>query len=290
MRFSLRLSPLRDAAILLLWGVGILLLASSGSLASFLHPALRPFTVAGGITLVLLTWFSFIRAFARHVLPGCSCSHDHAGHSHEIGEDHGHAPHLGHEGHAHAVHSGTVSLLMKSAILLLPILSAVATGRGGYTATVVNNRGVVGDLAALPSAKASSSESSRAGVGGEARSASGAMPIQVIDLLYAVQMPSYREEFEGKQVEMVAQYVPMTTGNPKGDRFQAVRMFITCCAADAKPLGVTVRAESIPKVPEMGWVRITGTPTFPMEGGKRTSLLEAAKVEACEGPRDPFVY
>ena len=116
------------------------------------------------------------------------------------------------------------------------------------------------------------------------------MPLQVIDMLYALQMPSYREEFEGKEVEMTGQYVPMTTGNPKGDRFQVVRMFITCCAADAKPVGVTVRASPIPKVPEMGWVKITGKPTFPMEGGKRAAILEASKVEPCDAPSEPFVY
>ena len=116
------------------------------------------------------------------------------------------------------------------------------------------------------------------------------MPLQVIDMLYALQMPSYREEFEGKEVEMIAQYVPMTTGNAKGDRFQAVRMFITCCAADAKPVGVSVKSSAIPKVPEMGWIKVTGKPTFPMEGGKRTAILEASKVEPCDAPSEPFVY
>ena len=109
-------------------------------------------------------------------------------------------------------------------------------------------------------------------------------------MLYAIQMPSYREEFEGKEVEMVGQFVPMSTGNPKGDRFQVIRMFITCCAADAKPMGVTVHGDTLPHVAEMQWVRVTGKPTFPMEGGKRTAILEATKVEPCEAPSDPFVY
>lgn len=116
------------------------------------------------------------------------------------------------------------------------------------------------------------------------------MPLQIIDMLYALQMPSYREEFEGKEVEMIGQYLPMTTGNPKGDRFQAIRMFITCCAADAKPVGVTICYPKPLSVPEMEWVKITGKPTFPMEGGRRTAILEAAKVEPCPAPSEPFVY
>lgn len=116
------------------------------------------------------------------------------------------------------------------------------------------------------------------------------MPLQIIDMLYAIQMPSYREEFEGKEVEMIGQYVPMATGNPKGDRFQAVRMFITCCAADAKPVGVIVHYPQRLTMPEMGWVKITGKPTFPMEEGRRTAILEATKVEPCPAPSEPFVY
>ena len=116
------------------------------------------------------------------------------------------------------------------------------------------------------------------------------MPIQVIDLLYAVQMPTYREDFEGKTTELIGQFVPLTVGNPKGDRFQAIRLFITCCAADAKPVGVMVQYDQPLKVPEMGWVKITGVPTFPMEGGRRTAVLKASKVEECPAPSEPFVY
>ena len=103
-------------------------------------------------------------------------------------------------------------------------------------------------------------------------------------------MPTYREDFEGKQVELTGQFIPLSTGNPKGDRFQAIRLFITCCAADAKPVGVTVQYDKPLKVSEMGWVKITGIPTFPMEGGRRTAVLVANKVEECPAPAEPFVY
>jgi uncharacterized membrane protein YcgQ (UPF0703/DUF1980 family) len=152
---------------------------------------------------------------------------------------------------------------------------------------MVQNRGVVADLAKLPAANAAAPASVALTSGA---SSGGAMPLQIIDMLYAIQMPSYREEFEGREVELIGQYVPMTTGNPKGDRFQAIRMFITCCAADAKPVGVTVQYPSALKIPEMGWVKIIGKPTFPMEGGRRTAVLEASTVEPCAAPSEPFVY
>lgn len=167
-------------------------------------------------------------------------------------------------------------------------LGIILSGQGvNFTMTTVQNRGVVDDLAKLPAANASATVSPELP---SKTSSEGAMPLQIIDMLYAIQMPSYREEFEGKQVELIGQFVPMTTGNPKGDRFQAIRMFITCCAADAKPVGVTVQYPSKLSIPEMGWVKIIGKPTFPMEGGRRTAVLEATTVEPCTAPSEPFVY
>lgn len=209
-------------------------------------------------------------------------------------------------------------MIFKTILLLLPLAIIVSGKATAYSITTVQNRGVVDNINNLPSAKAgvvaastsaskgvalavpasspvtssstSSPQTSSSTDSSSPSSSGGPMPLQVIDMLYAVQMPSYRGEFEGKDVELVGQYVPMTTGNPKGDRFQAIRMFITCCAADAKPVGVTVQFPKPIKISEMGWLKITGKPTFPMEGGRRTAVLEATKVEECPAPSEPFVY
>lgn len=252
-----------------------------------------------------------------HVQPPSSCRH-HGEHEHE--EEHHHVPshESSHDGHSHescghdheqeeipAGHShgdGSVSFssfLFKTGMLIVPLM-VILLGQGNrFTLSTVRNRGVVDNLQNLPSARASTeSKASKADDAVQSGSAStnppsisgGSMPIQVIDLLYAVQMPSYREEFEGKEVELIGQYVPMTTGNPKGDRFQAIRMFITCCAADAKPVGVTIQYPKTVKISEMGWLKITGKPVFPIESGRRTAILEATKVEECPAPDEPFVY
>jgi len=276
------LAEVRNALILLLWGSGILWLAESGRLPTYLHPSLQPFTLGAGILLILMAGFLIKRlgAMRRETAHSCCCDHDEHGQS------------LHHEEHHHE-EEGVFALLAKAGVLMVPVVLLIAGNTDRFTMATVANRGVVQDLSKLPAANslATRSRGEPDLVATPSVTQSGkAMPLQVIDMLYALQMPSYREEFEGKEVEMVGQYVPMTTSNPRGDRFQAVRMFITCCAADAKPLGVTVRAEHLPKVSEMQWIRITGKPTFPMEGGKRAALLEATKVEPCEAPPDPFVY
>lgn len=270
MRVSPAVSSLRDSLLLLLWGIFILRLGWSGQLAGYLHPSLQPYTVAAGAALSLLSLLIF-RGFLMIPKAAHDCCHDHgcAGDHHDHGE----------------IRLGAFSF--RTILLLLP-LGIILSGEGiNFTMVTVQNRGVVDDLAKLPSAN---SAASMAEAPSARNSAAGVMPLQIIDMLYALQMPSYREEFEGRQVELIGQFVPMTTGNPKGDRFQAIRMFITCCAADAKPVGVTVQYQRPLRIPEMGWVKIIGKPTFPMEGGRRTAVLEATTVEPCTAPAEPFVY
>jgi len=292
------LSGVRNALILMLWGTGILWLAGSARLSTYLHPTLQPFTLAAGLLLIVLAGFAIMGLASGEVesAHSCACDHNHEEHvglhhhDHD-GGDHSHH-HDQHHAHVHHHGDGFLALILKTLVLLIPIAVLLSGNADRFTTTTVTNRGVVQDLSKLPSANAAASKAPVNPAGPEASpvNSGGPMPLQVIDMLYAMQMPSYREEFEGKEVEMIAQYVPMTTGNAKGDRFQAVRMFITCCAADAKPVGVTVKSSAIPKVPEMGWIKVTGKPTFPMEGGKRTAILEASKVEPCDAPSEPFVY
>ena len=299
--FLSSLRPIRDLLLLSLWGFCILWLSYRGLLGSYLHPSLQPYTLGSGVFLLILAAFATRRVVINGKdSPGshqehhdCCTAHDHHGQGEEIV-----SAHVPHSGHSHDHSSDGFLLTVKTFLLLLPLVM-ICCGQGTkYSISTVQNRGVVQDLANLPSAKPENAPSKVLAIAISEPSARStpslpspeAMPIQVIDLLYAVQMPSYREEFVGKDVEMVAQFVPLTTGNPKGDRFQAIRLFMTCCAADAKPVGVTVKYNGSLKFSEMGWIRITGVPTFPMEGGHRTAILEAKKVEECAAPDEPFVY
>jgi uncharacterized repeat protein (TIGR03943 family) len=289
--------------MLLLWGGFVLWLSFSGQLTNYLHPSLQPYTAASGALFLLLAIFGFRSWFSTIREHAISQDHNEYLDHHEC--DHGH-DHHGEVG-------GLAPLFFKTVLLLLPLVIIISGKAAAYSITTVQNRGVVDNISKLPSAQsavassvssaaqnASSPVASSVATNGSsvavASSAStsnasgGPMPLQVIDMLYAVQMPSYRSEFEGKDVELIGQYIPMTTGNPKGDRFQAIRMFITCCAADAKPVGVTIQYPKPVNTSEMRWVKVTGKPTFPMEGGRRTAVIEATKVEECPAPKEPFVY
>ena len=71
--------------------------------------------------------------------------------------------------------------------------------------------------------------------------------------------------------------------------FASIRA-MACCAADARPVAVLVECNKLPKVPEMKWVRITGTATFLLEAGKLVPVLRAQKVEPCAPPDERFIF
>ncbi len=118
------------------------------------------------------------------------------------------------------------------------------------------------------------------------RTPDGLIVAEVIDLLYAAQDKTLQADFEGKRIQLIGQFLPDRTSTATPRRFKAVRMLMTCCAADARPIATLVEMENLPDFPDMQWVRIVGTPTFPMEKGRRISVLKAEKVEKTEIPAD----
>lgn len=113
---------------------------------------------------------------------------------------------------------------------------------------------------------------------------------EVLDLLYAAQDQVLRKDFEGKKVQMTVQYMPDNSATGSANRFKGVRMFMTCCAADARPVATLVEADKMPDFPEMTWVKIIGTSTFPIEKGRRISVLKAEKIEKTDPPEESMLY
>ena len=49
-------------------------------------------------------------------------------------------------------------------------------------------------------------------------------------------------------------------------------------------------AGAMPDLPETTWVKITGKPSFPIEKGRRISILKAAKIEKTKPPEETMLY
>ncbi len=126
--------------------------------------------------------------------------------------------------------------------------------------------------------------------------ADGHVIAEVTDLLFAAEDDSMRPLFEKRTVEMIGQFIPAK--NASDNRFQIVRMFMVCCAADARPIAVSVlppvatnSKTAAAKTPvEMAWTRVVGTVEFPLENGHRIPIIHAQTATPCDPPSEAMLY
>jgi uncharacterized repeat protein (TIGR03943 family) len=68
------------------------------------------------------------------------------------------------------------------------------------------------------------------------------------------------------------------------------RFAITCCAADAQPVGVLVTGEGLDSLAKDTWVRISGKLATTRVKGDDVPTIQAATVERIRPPSDPYLY
>jgi putative membrane protein len=86
----------------------------------------------------------------------------------------------------------------------------------------------------------------------------------------------------GTPVHLVG-FVSTPPGRP-GARFELSRFYITCCIADAVPVGVFVAAPD-KRFTQDEWLDVTGTLTH----SKQEWIVRAARVERVDAPSDPYL-
>jgi uncharacterized repeat protein (TIGR03943 family) len=267
-----------SAGVLTVWGVMLAYFYLSGRVASYLHPSFHGLTGISGVILLLL-------AVGLLFLPGVDdpCC--------EPGCEHLH----GQQKPAHSV--------LAALILIVPVLVAATVSPDQFGAAVVTNRGLIEKINDLPSYKPyvepplPTAGDAQAAAGTEnadgsylPKNEAGQIKAQTVDLIYAAEEPTMRVDFENKDVELIGQFMPARADNAKGDRFNLVRMFVICCAADARPVAITVQMDKAQPVAEMSWVKVIGKAAFPVESGRRVPLVLAESVTPCDPPEETFIY
>lgn len=281
-------------ATLAAWSTILLYFYFSGRLASFLHPMFRPYVLIAGCVLAVMALIFLIFPADANCCSARDCGHG-----------------------LSRLATGKVLTFL---ILLVPVSAAAMFSADGFGKNAVLNRGIITDITQLrpstakgddpitvpdlplptneaatgttgtmPPAPASSTPAPAAQDYLQ-RTPDGRIVAEVLDLLYAAQDNALRKDFEDKPVELIGQLMPDVSNNATGKRFKAVRMFMTCCAADARPVATLFEVEQKLEFPEMTWIKVTGTATFPIENGKRTAVLKADKVEKTEPPEESMLY
>lgn len=132
------------------------------------------------------------------------------------------------------------------------------------------------------------------------KSPDGHLLVNVVDLLMAAEDDTLRPQFDGKTVEMIGQFMPAddaaapaattTRGVPTANRFRLVRMFMVCCAADARPVAVNVEAPQPPKLAEMGWTKVVGTVAFTQDGERHNVFVRSQSATRTEPPKEAMLF
>jgi uncharacterized repeat protein (TIGR03943 family) len=294
-----------SALTLVAWGVLMLYFYLSGRLAEYLVPVYRPMVAVAGVVMLLLAvamvWTN--KGGARGLMSDGLAGEDRFDPS---------APRI------------RATQVLAFLMLVVPVWAAVGVSADSFSASTVLNRGIVSDPSKMPGrasaavVKAASqvpppiAQNAQADANYEPP-LPGATPVpadagpsgldasqylkktpdgnviaEVTDLLFASDDDSMRPLFDKRKIEMIGQFMPADKGG--ADRFQIVRMFMVCCAADARPIAVAVQSKDAPKLAEMAWARVVGTVDFPVEDGHRIPVVHAESVKACDPPAELMLY
>ncbi len=271
-------------ATLAAWSTVLLYFFFSGRVQAFLHPTFRPYVLAAGLVMAGMSLVFLLFPADANCCSSAECGH--------------------------GLSRFAIGKILTFLVLLLPITAAAVFSPDGFGRDAMLNRGILTEATGLraPAAqtkpltapahtlptKGNAPAPAPATSSGPpdylTRTPDGHIVAEVLDLLYAAQDNALRKDFEGKAVELTGQLMPDASNNAGGHRFKAVRMFMTCCAADARPVATLVECETLPPLPEMTWIKVTGTATFPIENGRRISVLKADRIEKSAPPDETMLY
>jgi len=91
--------------------------------------------------------------------------------------------------------------------------------------------------------------------------------------------------YKGKDINLIGSVYSPDNLNLKSNNFLIARFIITCCAVDARPVGLKVRYDWHKDFKEDQWVRITGK--FDIENNE--IIIIPDKIEKTDPPANPYI-
>ena len=233
----------------------------NGSLSYYIHPRFNGLTALTAAGLVVIAI-----AYGRHHWLRRDNHHDHQGddahdHDHQLVHDHSHD-------------LSWVGL----ALLAIPIVLGFFVQPRPLGASALGNRQVsVGTLA-----------SARAPEGSYFTTIATAGERNIMDWLYAFQNARDPGAFDGEEAHVIGFVY-------RDDRFDAGtfmvgRFTVSCCVADAAPVGLIVRWPQAPELADDEWVEVTGRFETGDFGGITMPILVADAVVKTNAPAQPYLY
>lgn len=119
----------------------------------------------------------------------------------------------------------------------------------------------------------------------------GEFLLDIPQIFYTAGDRELMQVMEGIPVEATAQLMEETLHNPDKTRLKAFRLFIECCAADARPLSIPIDfGKAPPEYTEMGWYKIYGKLHYANENDEIIPLLQVERIEQTSEPTDGLLF
>ena len=244
--------------VILLIALGLFLLSRllNGTLSFYIHPRFNVLTLltAVGLTALGIAYAIQQRRQAVH-------DHDHD-HEHE---------------HVHSHDVSWAGLLL----LAIPVVLGLLVEPRPLGASALQNREInIGNEVSLVSANSpEGSELSVIANSGERN---------ILDWQYLFQRSSNPADFDGEEAHVIG--FVYRDGRFTETQFMVSRFTVSCCVADAAPIGLIVEWPETAVLTPDSWVEVSGTLQARTFNGVQMPVLVAESVTATETPSQPYLY
>jgi hypothetical protein len=181
------------------------------------------------------------------------------------------------------MHPVTAFLLM-----MVPVALSVAWTKDEYSAAALGRKGLYDApssfnspflASSIPALTLEEIEKSHRKTG------DGFLEFSLMELFFSSGDREMQTLLDGLKVQTEGRWMDEKVRNPNGSRKRLYRLFITCCAADSRPIPIVLEfGKTPPEFPENDWVKVSGTMRFPLEEGIIQPVLLVERVVAAEPP------
>lgn len=247
------------------WGIALVYFCASGRIVKYLAPDFRIIALAGGLGLLVLGLFNLLTCRMTAV-----CGHDHG------------------PGDAHDHESLDLPPLAALAIMIIPVWLGISWTKDGFSISALTRKGLNDTPAESGSLFLSSILPPLTKEIIEAQhpaNSDGYRTFPLMELFFSSADPEMRALIEGMPVVTEGRLVP-DPEKPE-EQFRLYRLFITCCAADSRPVPIIARfPDGAPEVESNSWISLSGTMTFPDEGEGHLPVLVVDFAKVTEAPME----
>lgn len=255
------------ALILILLGAFFAQKYISNSLGNYLNENLWWLALAGAVMFFML---AVSNDLVGDETPTHDHHHDHDGHD---DHDHHHHDHHGHDHHHHAQKGW--QQLITIGIVALPILFGVMVPHKSLGADTISKRGIALDP-----------QENNFFTNNSYTVTNLASQRTILDWVVAIEQ-DYAQVY-GQEANIVG--FVYRDSRFADNQFMAIRFVMTCCVADAMPIGIVIQGDTASDFELDQWVRIKGVFESQQVDGREIPVVVAQSIEPVAEPSQPYLF